>query len=136
MTAEEYLKQIKMIDAIIINKKKEYRRWKDIADGYGGGFSVSERVQTTRNLQRGSDAIIEYISIEQEISSLEKKRKGIIATIESLPCDEYMVIYAVFVDGYMVKELPSLIHKSLSSVKRTKAKALEHVQMMIDKKEG
>ena len=70
MTAEEYLKQIKMIDAIIINKKKEYRRWKDIADGYGGGFSVSERVQTTRNLQRGSDAIIEYISIEQEISSL------------------------------------------------------------------
>ena len=136
MTAEEYLKQIKMIDAIIINKRKDYNRWKEKADGYGGGFSVTERVHTTRNLQKGSDAIIEYISIEEEIKALEKKRKGIIETLQQLPCDEYKILYAIYVDGYRVKELPSSFKMSYDWVKKKKRKALDLVQQIIDKKEG
>lgn len=136
MTAEEYLKQIKMIDAIIINKRKDYNRWKEIADGYGGGFSVTERVHTTRNLQKGSDAIIEYISIDGEIKALKNKRQGIINTIQSLPYYEYKVLYAIYVDGLMVKELPSLFDKSYEWAKKMKRQALDHVQQIIDKKEG
>lgn len=136
MTAEEYLKQIKMIDAIIINKRKDYNRWKEIADGYGGGFSVTERVHTTRNLQKGSDAIIEYISIDSEITALKNKRQGIINTIQSLPYYEYKVLYAIYVDGLMVKELPSLFDKSYEWAKKMKRQALDHVQQIIDKKEG
>lgn len=136
MTAEEYLQQIRMIDEIIIDQMKDYKRWKDIADGYGGGFSVDERVQTTRNLQRGSDAIIEYISIEGEIKALKKKRQGIIDTIQSLPYYEHKILYAIYVDGYMLKELPSMFDKSYDWAKKTKRKALDHVQQIIDKKEG
>lgn len=135
MTAEEYLKQIKMIDDIIIDKMKDYKRWKDIADGYGGGFSVEERVQTTRNLQRGSDAIIEYISIDGEIKALKRKRQGIIDTIQQLPHYEYKVLYAIYVDGLMLKELPSLFDKSYEWAKKIKRKALDHVQNILDKKE-
>lgn len=133
MTAEQYLEQIRKIDAIIINKRKDYKRWKDIADGYGGGFSVSERVQTTRNLQRGSDAIIEYIGIEKEIKELEQKRQGIIETLQQLPCDEYKILYCIYVDGCMVKELPSRFRKSYDWAKKMKRKALDHVQQIIDK---
>ncbi len=136
MTAEEYLKQIRMIDDIIIDLMKDYKRWKDIADGLGGGFSAAERVQTTRNLQKGSDAIIEYISIEGEIKTLKRKRQGIINTIQSLPHYEYKVLYAIYVDGYMLKELPSLFDKSYEWAKKMKRKALDHVQLIIDKKEG
>lgn len=135
MTAEQYLEQIKKLDAIISNKKRDYERWANVADGLGD-FSVSERVKTSRNLHRGSDAIIEYISIEGEIKALEKKRKGIIETLQELPCDEYKILYAIYVDGCMMKELPSRFHKSYDWVKWKKRKALDYVQQIIDKKEG
>lgn len=135
LTAERYLEQIQKIDAIIINKKRDYQRWAEIADGLGGGFSVAERVQTTRNLHRGADAIIEYICIEDEIKELEKKRRGIIETIERLPYYEYKVLYGEFVDGYMLKELTGQLDKSYAWVQKKKREALRHLQNILDKKE-
>ena len=135
MTAEEYLEQIKTIDAIIINKRKERKRWESIADSLGG-FSVSDRVQTSRNLHRGSDAIGEYIDIDREIEELEGKRQGIIDTIQRLPSIEYRVLYMLFVEDYMLKELPSEFNKSYAWVKDKKRKALKHVQNIIDEKKG
>lgn len=132
MTAEEYLNQIKKIDAIIINKKRDYKRWVEIAEGLGG-FSVAERVQTTRNLHRGADAIVEYIGIEDEIKELERQRQDIIDTIQRLPYYEYQVIYCIYVDGYMVKELPSKFHKSYDWVKKRKRTALRIIQNILDK---
>ena len=138
MTAEEYLEQIPKIDTMLINKRKDYKRYKDIADGCGGGFSVSERVQTTRNLHRGEDAIIEYISIEREIKELEKKRSGIIATLEKLPHNEYKILYAIYVDGYKLKETPYIFKPSMSYswVKKKKADGLKLVQEFLNEKEG
>ena len=135
MTAEQYLEQIKKFDAIISNKKRDYERKISEADGLGG-YTVSERVKTSRNLHRGSDAIIEYISIEEEIRELERKRKGIIETLQQLPCDEYKILYAIYVDGYRVKELPSRFKMSYDWVRKKKRKALDLVQQIIDKKEG
>lgn len=138
MTAEQYLEQIVKIDSMIVNKRKDYKRYKDIADGYGGGLSVGDRVQTTRNLHRGSDAIVEYISIEQEIKELERKRSGIIATLEKLPHNEYKILYAIYVDGYKLKEIPYLFKPSMSYswVKSKKAEGLKLVQDILNEKEG
>lgn len=136
MTAEEYLKQIRMIDDIIIDLMKDYKRWKDIADNLGGGFSVEDRVQTTRDLHKGENAIIEYISIDGEIKTLKRKRQGIIDTIQQLPHYEYKILYAIYVDGLMLKELPSKFDKSYDWAKKMKRKALDHIQQIIDKKEG
>ena len=131
MTAEDYLKQIIKYDEVITNKKKDYQRWKDIADGLGD-FAVTERVQTSRNLHKGQNAIIEYISIEGEIKELERKRQEVINTIQSLPYHEYRVIYKIYVEGYMVKELPSILNRSYGWVKKKKSNALNLVQKMID----
>lgn len=133
MTAEKYLEQIQKIDAIIINKLGDHRRWVEIAEGIGG-FSVGERVQSSRNLHRGADAIGNYIDIESEIKALREQRQGMIDTIEKLPCDEYKVIYKIFVEGYMLKEIPSLFDKSYDWAKKTKRDALRNLQDILDKK--
>ncbi len=136
MTAEQYLEQIQMIDGIIKSKLKDYKYWKDIADELGVGFSVDERVQTTRNLHKGSDAIVEYILIDKEIKALKNKRQGIINTIQSLPYEEYKILYDIFVDRKLLKETPGQFNKSYEWAKWKKQKALDHVQQIIDKKEG
>lgn len=132
MTAEEYLEQIKKLDAIISNKMKDYEDKVGVAIGLGD-FSVSERVKSSPNLHRNADNIIEYISIEEEIKKLQIKRKGIIETLQQLPCDEYKILYAIYVDGCRVKELPSRFKMSNAWVKWKKRKALDHVQLLIDK---
>lgn len=135
MNAEKYLEQIRMIDDMIVNKLKEYRRWVDVAESMGA-FSVSDRVQSTRNLHRGADAIGEYIDLEREINELKKQKKAIIATIQQLPFNEYVVLYKIYVDGLMLKELPSEIDKSYEWAKKTKKKALRHLQEILDEKRG
>lgn len=132
MTAEEYLEQIKKLDAIISNKMQDYEDKVGIAGGLGN-YSTSERVQSSRNLHRNADNIIEYISIEEEIKELQRKRKSIIETLQQLPCDEYKILYAIYVDGCRVKELPSRFKMSNAWVKWKKRQALDHVQLLIDK---
>lgn len=133
MTAEKYLEQILKIDAIILNKLKEYKRWVDVAEGVGG-FSVSDRVQSTRNLHRGADAIGEYIDLEREINELKRRKNEVIGTIQQLPFYEYRVLYLIYVDGYMLKEIPSQLDKSYIWAKKTKSKALRDLQSILDDK--
>ena len=141
MTAEKYLEQIKKIDAIIINKLNDHKRWVELATGLGG-FSVGERVKSTPNLQKGADAICRYIDIEGEIDELKKKRGEIINTIQQLPETEYKIIYKLYVDkkkngdDYLLKELPSVFDKSYGWVKMHKNKALRLVQAMLDENNG
>lgn len=133
MTAEQYLRQIRKLDAVIVNKLKDHRRWVELAEGVGG-FSVGERVQSTRNLHKGADAIGRYIDIETEINELRAKRNGIVAVIEELPPDEYQVIYKEYVEGYMLKELPSKFKRSYDWCKRKKRDGMAMIQEILDKK--
>ena len=131
MIAEEYLDQIKKIDAIIRNKSEDYRRWVDLASGLGD-FSVSERVQSSRNLQKNSNAIINYIAIEQEIDELKRKRAEIIRTMEQLPSIEYKILYKLYVEDYTRKEVAYLFHRSYEWVKKKRQRGLKLIQKMID----
>lgn len=139
MTAEKYLEQIKKIDAIIVDKLNDYKRWVELANGLGG-FSVGERVSATRNLHKGADAIGKYIDIEREIDELKEKREDIINTIRQLPKDEYKILYILYVerkkngDDYLLKELPSMFDKSYGWVRLHKNMALRLVQAMLDEK--
>lgn len=131
MTAGEYLDQIKKIDAIIANKSEEYRRLVELATGLGD-FSVTERVQSSRNLKQIPNAIAKYIDIEREIDELKRKRAEIIKTIEQLPSIEYKIIYMLYVEDYTRKEIAYQFKKSYEWVKKQRQKALKHVQQMID----
>lgn len=135
MTAERYLMQIKKIDAIIVNKLKDHRRWVELAEGLGG-FSVGEKVQSSRNLHSGADAIGRYIDIEREIDELKLKRLAIIADIERLPPEEYEIIYKLFVEDRTLKEIAYEKRRSYEWVKVRKRRGLDILQRLIDKKEG
>ena len=133
MTAEQYLEQIQKINDIIVDKLKERRRWVDIAEGVGG-FNVSDKVQSSRNLHRGADAIAEYIDIDREIKALEGQKNAIIDDLQKLPRNEYKVLYKIYVEGFMVKELPSELNKSYAWVKMIKRRGLDRVQEIVDSK--
>ena len=133
MTAEEYLEQIKKIDAMIGNKDEEYRRLVGLASGLGD-FSVAERVQSSKNLQQIPNAIAKYIDVEREIEGLKRKRAEIIKTIERLPLVEYKTIYILFVkDGdFTLKDIAWEFHKSYDWAKKKKRRALGLIQKIID----
>ena len=130
MTAESYLDRIKKIDAMIQNKLRDHERWVEAADGLGGA-SVGERVQTSRNLHRGADAIGNYIDIEAEILTLKQERQAIIKTIEQLPSAEYSVIYMLYVHDYTMKEIAFHERKSYDWVKAKKKNGLALIQTML-----
>jgi DNA-directed RNA polymerase specialized sigma subunit len=132
LRAEEYLDQIKKIDAVIINKSEEYRRWVGIASGHGD-FSVGERVQASRNLHQIPNAIAKYIDIEREIDDLKQKRAEIIKTIEQLPSVEYKIIYMLYVKDSTLKEIAFDFERSYEWVKKRRKNALRMVQNIIDK---
>lgn len=130
MNAEAYLDRIKKIDSMIKNKLRDYQRWVEVADGLGGA-ALGERVQSSRNLHRGSDAIDTYIDIEREINALKQERQAIIQTIEQIPSAEYEVIYMLYVEDYTMKELAYHAGKSYDWVKAKKKHGLELVQGLL-----
>lgn len=131
MSAEEYLERIKKIDSMIKNKLRDHARWLEVADGLGGA-SLGERVQSSRNLHRGSDAIDTYIDLEREINALKQERQRIIETIEQLPSAEYDVIYKLYVEDYTMKEVAYHAGKTYDWVKRHKRSALLMLQTFSD----
>lgn len=134
MTAERYLEQLQKLDVIINNKRAERRRWANIADGMGG-FSLGDRVQSSRNLHRGADAIAEYLDLDNEIKALVAKKRAIIDTLQRLPCNEYNVLYRIYADGLMLKELPSEFNKSYEWCKKKKSRGLRLLQNILDEME-
>lgn len=131
MKAITYLERIKKIDSMIRNKLRDYDRWVGVAEGLGGA-SDGERVQSSRNLHRGADAIGNYIDIEAEIRSLRRERQEIIETIERLPSTEYDLVYRLYVQDFTMKEIAYQKSKSYEWVKLKKRRALQLVQALLD----
>lgn len=131
MDAKEYLEQIAKLDELIADKKDEIQRQNDIADGIGG-FNMGERVQSTRNLHKMSDAVHESIDLQREVDALSAEREAIIETIKKLPVNEYKVIYRIYVKGYLLKQVAAECKKSYIWAKKMHKKGLDDVQSMID----
>lgn len=130
MSAEEYLERVRKIDSFIRNKLRDYARWLQEADDFGG-CSMGDRVKSSRNLHRGADAIGNYIDVEAEIKALKFERSAIIAKIEMLPRDEYVVLYGIYVDGLSFNEIAYNERKSYEWVKVHRRKGLDLIQKLI-----
>ena len=131
MQAEEYLDRVKKIDAMIENKLRDRAKWVEVAQSLGGD-SDGDRVQSSRNLHRGADAIGNYIDLEREIEALKAERAEIIKTIERLPVTEYDVVYKFYIQGYSIKEIAFEHRKSYEWVKLKKNNGLTLLQAMLD----
>lgn len=133
MRAEQYIDRIKKIDVIIENKREDYARWFGIAEGMGG-FSASEGVQSSKNLQKMPDAVGRYMEIEREIDALKAERESIIKTLEKLSAVEYGVILKFYVHGYSHKEISRHYNKSYDWSRKKKQVALKHLQAILDER--
>ena len=131
MKAERYLDRVRMIDAMIGNKRREHQRWVDAAEGLGGVAS-GDRVQASRNLHRGADAIGNYIDLEREIKALESEKQNIIRTLERLPSVEYDILHKLYIQYDSMKEISFQYHKSYEWVKLKKRHALRLLQEILD----
>ena len=132
MQAKRYLEQIRKIDFMITDKTKDYYRWIAVAEGLGG-FSVGDKVQTSKNLQQIPDAIGRYIDIDREIAALRDKRAAIIKTLEQLPLFEYRLLYKLYVEDCTAKEAAYDLGKSHDCIRHRKMYALRMVQKIIDR---
>ena len=133
MRAEQYIDRIKKIYAIIENKKEDYSRWVGIAEGMGG-YSASEGVQSSKNLQKMPDAVGRYMEIEREIEALKAERESILKTLEKLSAVEYGVIFKYYVHGYSLKQIAKHYDRSYDWAKKKKQAALKHLQAIFDER--
>ena len=133
MTAEQFIQRVRHIDIILQNKLKEYKRWVDTAEGLGG-ISTGDRVKTSRNLTKIPDAIGRYIDLENDIARLQRERAEILRVLESLPADEYDLLYKLYVEDFKMKELAYFHHRSYDWVKKKKRLALRNLQRIIDER--
>lgn len=131
MKAEQYLKQIGKIDRLIENKRREQIRCDEMASSMGE-FSTAERVQSTPNHHKMTDAIDRSVDLGIEIKVLKNQRAEIIKTLEELPENEYDILYAVYVDRLALKEVAGKLRKSYSWVSHNKSIALKGLQKILD----
>lgn len=131
MKAKAYLQRVKKLDAMIVDKTEEYKRWVTLAEGMGG-FCVSERVQSSKNLSQMPDAVAHYVDIEMEIKALKREKNGILHNLERLPTVEYLVLYKSYIKDYTVKDLANYFDKSYAWAKGKRKSALAMLQKILD----
>lgn len=134
LRAEEYLEQYNKLDIIIERKERQRNELLAVAESMGGGAFSADRVQTSRNLHRSTDALDKRIDIERQIKELEAKKDEILSTLGLLPYYENKVLYMLYIDAYILKEIPSKFGKSYAWAKIHKKKGLQRLQSILDER--
>lgn len=139
MDAHAYLGQLNKLDRHVQNTRAEIERWQEVATSCTVEMD-GERVQSSGPGRRIENAVVTYIDLqkrlEEQISEAEKKRREIINTLyENLPTDEYDVLYHVYVQGMMLKQVEAEMHRSRSWVSRTHRAAIKSLQRYLDSQE-
>lgn len=137
MNAKEFLKQIRKLDKLIENKLAEVQQWKDIATNTSPNMT-GERVQSSGNPHKMSDAIGRYIDLEREINQdidkLVDAKKDVISVIEQLNATEYDVIHKIYVQYLTFDEVAYACKHSRSWATTIHGMALKHIQELLDKR--
>jgi DNA-directed RNA polymerase specialized sigma24 family protein len=132
--------QIKKLDKLIENKTVEIRQLKAIASNICWD-PAGERVQTSTDPHRISEAIAKYVDLENEIKRdidryVETKRR-VTEVIESLDVAvEYDVVHKLYVQGMSLYELADMYDRSYSWVTTVHCRALARVQAILDREES
>lgn len=138
MKAKDFLEQADKIEEIIRNKQVEKMQWRDIAMGVTARYE-GERVQSSGNGQKMSDAVVRMVEIEREIDRLIDSqidaRLEIIGTIENLKTVEYSVLHKIYIQHKSFKEVAAERNKSVSWATTVHGRALQSLQKLLDKRD-
>lgn len=136
MNAVEYLNQVKMCDTKIKNKMLEKEQWFTLAtkttcptDG--------ERVQSSGNPDKMSDAVTRMIEVDKEIDemidSFVDLKQEVIRTIEKV--DEpilYDVLHKIYIQYMKPSEVADALNYSYQWINELHNRAIGKVQSIID----
>lgn len=138
MKAKDYLQQLQKLDKLIENKMVERSRWVCIATATTVPLGV-ERVQSSGNHQKVSNAVCSYTDLEAEIDECIKRlacqRKEIISTIEMLEVAEYDLLHKIYVQYLSLQDAATALDKSYTWVTTMHGTALKHIQQILDERE-
>lgn len=98
------------------------------AETYLSQIRKIDTIIANREADRYADA--------EGIAELKKRRQAIITTLENLTLREYRVLYEIFVNGLLVKQVPAKLGVSYRWVKEVKRQALDHLQEVLNEREG
>lgn len=149
--AKDFLLQVEKLDRLIENKLIERQQWQSIAMGVtSGGESVlvkvngktelqnMEKVQSSGNPQKMSDAIIKYIEIDAEIDRCIEfyvdTRKDVIEVIEKLPAQEYDLLHKVYIQHITLAEAADAYNTTYSNVTTVHGRALKMLQNILNER--
>lgn len=131
--AKKYLLQYQKYDAMIENKKAEKEKWETIATSTTA--QLSERVQTSSNGQKMTNAVMKIVKIQEELDEsivkAKNKQDEIIGVIEQLNADEYDLLHKVYVQYYTLKEVQYMKKRSYSSITFLHGRALNNVWKIV-----
>lgn len=137
MKAKDFLSQIEKLDKLIENKTVEKAQWRSIATSVTAQLG-GERVQSSGNPQKITDAIATYLDLEREIncflSEQIEKKKDIISVIEQLNPTEYDVLHKIYVQYKTLQEVADKYNRTYSWVTTIHGKALKNVQNILDER--
>lgn len=136
MNAKDFLKQIKKLDKLIENKMIEVQQWKEIAQNTTASNPSADRVQSSSNPHRISDAIDRYIDLEKEINryvdELVDTKKAVISVIEQLEALEYDILHKMYVQNFTLYDVADKYDRSYSWATTIHGHALKNVQKILD----
>ena len=135
--AKKYLLQYQKYDAMIENKKAEKEKCETIATSTTA--QLSERVQTSSNGQKMTNAVLRILKIQEELDECIVKAKNkqdeIIEVIEQLDGKEYDLLHKVYVQNYELKQYQYMKNISYCTVTSTHGRALNNVLKILERKE-
>ena len=129
MKAKEYLMQIEILSVKIEQKKQRAREYRDLALCSGGFDYSKERVQTSNLGGQIEDRIIQYVTLESEITEnifmLQKMKDKITEEIHNLNNSDYIILlYKRYVECKTLGQIAKEMHYSYDRVRHMHGNAL------------
>lgn len=137
MRAAEYLGQIGRLDARINNKLREKQQIMELATKVTPTLSDMPRGEGVTD--KVANAVARLVTVEREIDQIIDRlvdtRAEVVALLEMLPHDEYLVLHAYYVTDLTVEAIADTMGKSVRQVYRIKSRAMRHVQAILDERD-
>lgn len=134
--ARKFLERIKKLDVVIQNKITEKAQWEALALATTSRLS-EDKVQTTPNPQRKSEALEKVIDIELEIERLIDRliyeKREVLQMIEQLPAIEYDTLHRMYLQYFELSDIAKKHKKSYGWAKNMHYRSLVHLQELLNK---
>lgn len=135
MRAKELLEEIRNDDLILKVRLEELERLKRLCEISGISFE-GEKVQTSSNPQRTSNALIEYIQVKDDFDkffkeALEKRKRGllIVESIKNKKCIK--VIYNRYFHNMKFEEIATKTGYSIRRVYQLHNEGLDEINELL-----